>query len=68
MRKSKFTVQQIIGILKLAEASIAVAEICRKGWFSDARFTSGAPTAVVSGFNRITATSCRPGGVLWLPG
>ncbi|WP_375140676.1 IS3 family transposase [Ideonella paludis] len=38
MRKSKFTEQQIIGFLKQAEAGMAVAEICRKGGFSDATF------------------------------
>ena len=38
MRKSKFTDEQIIGFLKQAEAGLAVAEICRKGGFSDATF------------------------------
>ena len=38
MRKSKFTEEQIIGFLKQAEAGMAVAEICRKGGFSDATF------------------------------
>ena len=38
MRKSKFTEDQIIGLLKQAEAGLAVAEICRKGGFSDATF------------------------------
>lgn len=36
MRKSKFTEEQIIGFLKQAEAGMPVAEICRKGGFSDA--------------------------------
>jgi putative transposase len=36
MRKSKFTEEQIIGFLKQAGAGLAVAEICRKGGFSDA--------------------------------
>ena len=36
MRKSKYSEEQIIGFLKQAEAGIAVAEICRKGGFSDA--------------------------------
>jgi putative transposase len=38
MKKSKFTEEQIIGFLKQAEAGMAVAEICRKGGFSDATF------------------------------
>ena len=38
MRKSKFTEEQIIGFLKQAEAGMTVAEICRKGGFSDATF------------------------------
>ena len=38
MRKSKFSEEQIIGFLKQAEAGIPIAEICRKGGFSDATF------------------------------
>jgi putative transposase len=38
MRKSKYSEEQIIGFLKQAEAVIGVAEICRKGGFSDATF------------------------------
>ena len=38
MRKSKYSEEQIIGFLKQAEAGLAVAEICRKGGFSDATF------------------------------
>ncbi len=38
MKKSKFSEEQIIGFLKQAEAGMAVAEICRKGGFSDATF------------------------------
>jgi putative transposase len=36
VRKSKFSEEQIIGFLKQAEAGMRVAEICRKGGFSDA--------------------------------
>ena len=38
MKKSKFTEEQIIGFLKQAEVGMVVAEICRKGGFSDATF------------------------------
>ena len=36
MKKSKYSEEQIIGILKEAEAGIAVSEICRKYGISDA--------------------------------
>lgn len=38
MRKIKFTEEHIIGFLKQAEAGLAVAEMYRKGAFSDATF------------------------------
>lgn len=38
MRKSKYSEEQIIGVLKQAEAGMPVAEICRKGGFGDATF------------------------------
>jgi len=38
MKKSKFTEEQIIGFLKQVEAGMVVAEICRRGGFSDATF------------------------------
>lgn len=38
MRNSKFSEEQIIGFLEQAEAGMPVAEICRKGGFSDATF------------------------------
>ena len=38
MRKSKYSEEQIIGFLRQAEAGMPVAEICRKGGFSDATF------------------------------
>ncbi|GJQ54107.1 MAG: transposase [Rhodocyclaceae bacterium] len=38
MRKSRFTEEQIIGFIKLAEAGLSIKELCRKGGFSDATF------------------------------
>ncbi len=35
MKKSKYSEEQIIGILKEAEAGIAVSELCRKYGISD---------------------------------
>jgi putative transposase len=38
MKKSRFSEEQIIGILKEHQAGIAVTEICRKHGISDATF------------------------------
>ena len=38
MKKSRFSEEQIIGILKEQEAGMAVAELCRKHGMSDAIF------------------------------
>jgi len=38
MKKSRFSEEQIIGILKEQQAGVPVAEICRKHGISDATF------------------------------
>ena len=38
MEAKRYTEEQIIGILKEAEAGVAVAELCRKHGMSDASF------------------------------
>jgi len=38
MKKTKYTEEQIIGILREADAGIPVAELCRKYGFSDATY------------------------------
>lgn len=38
MKKSRFSDEQIIGFLRLSEASMGIPELCRSGGFSQAAF------------------------------
>jgi len=44
MKESRFSEQQIVGILKEAEVGVVVKELCRKHGISDAPFYSSPPS------------------------
>lgn len=46
MKPSRFTEEQIIGILREQEAGLATADVCRKHGISIATFYNGRPSTV----------------------
>ncbi|WP_367178217.1 transposase [uncultured Maricaulis sp.] len=45
MRKSRYSEEQIIGMLREHEAGVTTKELCRKYGISDATFTSTRPSS-----------------------
>ena len=65
MKKSRFTEDQIIGILKEHQAGIPTAELCRKHGISDATFYNWRNRfggMEVSDARRLRASRTRTGG------
>ena len=69
MRRSRFSEEQIIGIVKEHQAGRGVAELCRKYGISDATFGrygrgcgSWRPNAVGSGIGACTFCFCGKAG------
>jgi transposase-like protein len=48
MKRSRFVEQRIIGILKVRETGVSVAELCRKHGMSAPLCTSGRPSTAAS--------------------
>jgi hypothetical protein len=44
MKKKRFSVEQMIGVLKQAQVGVPVAEVIRKAGSASRRFTAGRPS------------------------
>jgi hypothetical protein len=63
MKKSRFTQEQIIGILKEHHAGLSAADLCRKHGISDAACATNASTSTCSQVTRKPNTSSKHGGM-----
>jgi putative transposase len=62
MRKSRFTQEQIIGVLKGHHAGLSAAELCRRHGVSDAAYAMNVSTSTSSQAMPKPSTSSKHGG------
>jgi len=62
MKRSRFVEQRIIGILKVRETGVSVAELCRKHGMSAPLCTSGRPSTAASESKSVTSEGIKTNG------